>query len=388
MRILIIITLFISILFGAAKELSPLPLPKTYFINLDIYPCDRFCLKEHLENEEYLSFMAKMQRKYLEDFKEEYQRLASLLNAHSLLLATQFRIAILYPKRLKKYANKAFKALSAYLLQKDLHFEISSQSFGDKADLFDLLDQDSRDLTILLISYNESKLLEDLPISTPLFVPTLYKYYTNVDSPSIYFGGIDYPAQAKALKAISNDPKALFYLKNSYLSTKITQEFNQSTPVRLYAVDNSVRNLANYFKNSKSLDGYTTIYNTPLVKTALILSQMRLYKIKPAQKLSTQINYNPKLFHLTQPKDRSGLLIATNFGHIPSLLYAQALAFDEDLAFEWIGYSSCIGMENLLDLPKLFQEIFVDNQVRYETNIKQIKAYSIEEYQILPSQEF
>ena len=384
MRSLVLIALLVVSLMSAGKYLSPLPLPKTYFIDLDIDPCSRSCLRELLANEEYLSFMAKVSPQDIRYFKEEYQRLASLLNAHSIIPTSRVRIALVYHTRLRKYANNALKALTAYLLQSQRNFSIDARSYDKDEGLYDILQEHDADLVILLMSYAKSYLLDEIPTTKPIFIPTLYKYYTALDNSMLYFGGADYPAQARALEELAPRPKTLFYLKNSYLSKKITEEFNQSAPARLYAVDKSVQNLSRYLRSNRSLNETAAVFNTPPVKTALILTQMRLYKIRPAQKLSTQINYNPRLFHLTQTKDRAGLLIATNFSKAPADIYAAALAFDEDLAYEWIGYSSCIGMESLLDMPKSFSQDFVDNQLRFETNIKEVKAFSFEEYRRAP----
>jgi len=200
----------------------------------------------------------------------------------------------------------------------------------------------------------------------------------------LFFGGANYPDQAKALLDLGSSKMSVFYLKNSFLSKKITEEFNTTIPVRLYPVDKSVKNLSYQLRRNRELNATSAVFNTPLIKTSLILSQMRLYDIRPPKKLSTQINYNPKLFHLTQPKDRSGLLIATNFSKPPMEVYANALTFDENLEYEWIGYSSCIGMENLLDIKKLFEEVFMDNQLQFRTNIKRVKAFGFEEYRRAP----
>ena len=63
--------------------------------------------------------------------------------------------------------------------------------------------------------------------------------------------------------------------------------------------------------NSRLSDA-TVFLNVPLVKASMVSSQMRLYDVKFNALLSTQINYAPSIFKLTQPQDREKLYIANS----------------------------------------------------------------------------
>ena len=121
--------------------------------------------------------------------------------------------------------------------------------------------------------------------------------------------------------------------------------------------------------------------NVPLVKTSLIASQLRVYKIKPYVILSTQINYNPMLLTLTQYADRKNLYIANSIGKTSVNMEELNSLFGHDIVYDWVNYSTSIGIDYMYThyfvpiAEKKFNERIIDNQVEYDISIMQPKRY-------------
>lgn len=98
-------------------------------------------------------------------------------------------------------------------------------------------------------------------------------------------------------------------------------------------------------KNNKTLLNSSIFMNTPLVKTSLISSQLRVYKIVPYMLLSTQINYNPMLLTLTQYEDRKNFYLANSIGKTTVEMEELNSLFGHDIVYDWVNYSTSIGID-------------------------------------------
>jgi len=385
MRSLISLLLLAMVALGAGRLPSPIPLPKTIFIDLDIRECDRSCLKRYLENEEYFSFMAKVQKKHLPYFKEEYQRLAQLLNAYTPTQNQVFQLAIFYQPRLKRYANKVTLSAFSYFNSQRQPVEIKSYPIDAEEPLEFQLEKTPCDVAIALLTYTDEEKLRTLSTSTPVFIPTLNKDYVEVPlDQNLYFGGANYKEQLEVIKKLAGDNVTIFYLKRSPLSLKLSRDFasDLSKNVKMFPVDDSSSNLSYLLRRNRQINRSSVLFNTPIVKTSLILSQLRLYRRLPKDKLSTQINYNPKLFHLTQPKDREGFIITTNFFTPPVELEGRYEIFENGLDYDWVSFSTMVGLDAFRNVPKrtrAFPIDFIDNQLSYPISVKKTKAFSFED---------
>ncbi len=372
MKKLTLLLLAISLIAGI-QRLSPIPLPKTYFLDLDIYPCDSYCLQEHLQRGEIFSFLAKADPKS-EEFAERYKEYARLFNL-PWQPSRSFKLTLITFRGLERLAQRNAKAMALKLLRSGAAFTIDTRYVQDS--LQESIDEaQSSDLIVLLLPYSKASELEAISSQTPIFVPTLNKRLIQ-QSGAFYFGGIDYLDQIDQLLRLSQHRLAIFYIPQNPLSQALTEYAEQKKEARKFALKNRGTNLKWTIKSARDLNSSDLLLNTPVVTSALILSQLTLYSYEPPLKLSTQINYNPKIFELTQKKDRKNLFIANSILDLNNEERALGMIFDIDLDYEWLVYAEYAAIENLLlGSP---QKPFVDRQLRYDT-----KIFKVEDHAFVP----
>ncbi|MRJ01925.1 MAG: hypothetical protein GXO19_00445 [Epsilonproteobacteria bacterium] len=370
-RVIIPLLLLVSLLWSVEQRLSPLPLPKTYFIDLSVSPCDHRCLQDHLARGEIFSFLAKISRnrEALASFEKEARAYGALFRA-PLFQYRYIRIVLLGERKLfSSIMDRSAHAIGATLIEHDRPFSVETRYIRGSA-LQEEIDQlQDRDLIILFLPYGSAPLIRELQSSTLLFIPTINRRVLDFETP-FYFGGIDYLAQIDRLLSLGGEgPLAIFYMGRSPLSQLLT---NYATARRRGAL---LYNLKNRGKNLKSilspaLNGRDILLNTPIVTTSLILSQLTLYGYRPERKLSTQINFNPKLFDMTQSQDRRELYIANSITSPSPTVGAAVEIYGIDIDYDWLIYGIVAGVEHLL-LPEeaTTQEEFIDRQLQYDIQI-------------------
>ena len=372
MKKLTLLLLAISLI-ASLQRLSPIPLPKTYFIDLDIYPCDSYCLQEHLQRGEIFSFLAKADP-HNEEFAERYKEYARLFNL-PWQPSRSFKLTLVAFRGLEGLAQRNAKAMALKLLRSGEAFTIDTRYVQDS--LQESIDEaQSSDLIVLLLPYSKASELEAISSQTPIFVPTLNKRLIQ-QSGAFYFGGIDYFDQIDKLLRLSQHRLAVFYIPQNPLSQALTEYAEQNKEARKFALKNRGTNLKWTIKSARDLNSSDLLLNTPVVTSALILSQLTLYSYEPPLKLSTQINYNPKIFELTQKRDRKNLFIANSILDLNNEERALGMIFDIDLDYEWLVYAEYAAIENLL-LGSL-KKPFVDRQLRYDT-----KIFKVEDHAFVP----
>lgn len=379
MKRLLVFLFFTLWLFASGRFLSPLPLPKTIFIDLDTQTCDDACLREYLNNDEIFDFLAKARNIQDSELKKIYSQYASLFRVPSTLNKLSFNVEIVATRDLAPYTNKIVKALCAYSLNKGYNFTIENRLVDTPEQLVQTInDTNETDLIVIPLTYYQRSLLERIETKSPLFVPTLHKTLVNSEQKNIYFGGADYFAQLDRLLSFSGNKTYVFYLENSVLSKDLTQFVKENIEdAKLYAVDRYIQNLKPILQNNQEINESTVILNTPMLKTSMILSQLTYFEIAPKYKLSTQINYNPKIFTLTQPKDRANLYLAISFTPLDPHLEASNELYGNHLEYEWLPFSTTVGSQILLShesetLP------MIDRQINYPIKILKTFAYHFE----------
>ena len=101
--------------------------------------------------------------------------------------------------------------------------------------------------------------------------------------------------------------------------------------------------------NDYRLRNSSLFLNTDLVKTSLILSQLRAYDVFPRIIFSTQLNYDPMLMVLTQDKDREKLVIANSIDNVDTKLKDEITTFGGNITYEWVDYSTLVGVNYLFN---------------------------------------
>ena len=385
MRTLVLWTILLSCLFANGRYLSPIPLPKSYFIDLETYPCDNYCLQEHLQNGEIFSFLAKSSPQNIEGLQKEYQEYTTLFGTPSFLPTQHIHITILTSELLAPYTNKIIKSIMAYLIQKEITYQIETKIYNQTEQIQGLVDQAYQsDLIVLPLSFDQKEILSTLSSEVPIFVPTLHKSFVPQAPSQIFFGGADYIGQLDRLIDLTQKKVAIFYLKQSSLSRTLSDHILQQPDIlaKEYPIDTTVSNLKGYLKGNQELNQSSVVLNTPIVKTALILSQLTLYDIEPKNKLSTQINYSPRLFTLTQPRDRHNLFLASSFATLDPRASGALEAFGLDPHFDWLSYATFVGSDiffgQLYGFKRESQEQLEDHQIHYPITIWQSKRFSFE----------
>ena len=293
------------------------------------------------------------------------------------------KVALLVPKNIiGSYANSVSNSIISYLLFKDTQFVF--EIFDSKDELESSITQKLSEIKakgfqfiIAPLTQNGAQIVARHNPEMLIFIPTINRADMGEVSENIIFGGIDYRRQIDLLLSYANEKVALFG-DGSRLSTELSSYTKQMAYDRIvYAKDikNIKTDLSTFIKKNKKLKKSSIFLNMPIVKSSLLASQLTQYKIEPHVLLSTQVNYNPLLFKLTQQKDREFFYIANSISYINPKLKEINLLLGNSPDYNWIDYSSSIGIDyvfanNLGAGSRVFEEDIYDNQIEYKVQIK------------------
>ena len=395
---------FPFLLLAQSFLVSSIPLPKTYVQNLDPYACDETCLNELIAHEQVFSFLAHAQDR-IEDPELNDERLiyTTVFNLGAMRQDGSLKIALLLPyRRIGRYAFSTTNAVFAYMLTKNRAFEIKSFQIEDEDEeqleraLYDIQNEGFYYVIAPVTKKGASAIAELNPDMT-IYFPTINKKDIDTNSTSLFFGGIDYRAQINALLGEAVSPLVIFYDKsrlgqelnayakeqfilpeeeNNELSAFFPESNNGESNIEesdnksfSYAVEKKTSNLEHQIKDNEKIQEGSFLLNTPIVKSGMVMSQLTLYDANVTNILSTQINYDPLIFSMTQYKDRKGMIIANSIGTNNNILTEANNLLSNDIVYDWINYTTTVGTdlffhmitqsEREYDLP------MVDNQIEY-----------------------
>jgi len=303
------------------------------------------------------------------------------------------KIAVLYPSKIVgKYAKSTVNAIIAYLIYNNKEFEVVS---------FDTYDEDTTNILTQIKKIEEQDFKKVITLFTQkgyetldkthalhfakVYFPLINKNEVSVSKDNFIFGGISYENQIKFLKKLSSENSTMFYVP-SYLGTKLKayydNEFIDTNPITKEIKINN--NKYKYIMNDEQILYNTVLLNTPIIKTSIIMSQLTAYEIDPIRILSTQLNYNPLLVKLTQPRDRVNLFVVNSIGKVDSFIEEYADLLGADITYNWVDYSSLVGTEYLMNLDtdenkKIIETKIEDNQVMYEPKLYRGTSYGFKE---------
>jgi hypothetical protein len=378
-----VISLFftIALLWADAKYASPLPPPKLHVIDIDPKKCDKECLMRYFESGKILSGAAKASsaKKEPSSFEEYLKKYPDLFdypattqgiqNTQSTLELDhdQVKIAILGDKkRHKQILKRIASLLAALFLQHHRPFNIQTIHLPADATSLPCQKLSDFDLAIAIIPYSKSHLLSTDCQATTTFVPTLHKRLVNSAPDGIYFGGIDYFEHIERLLDYSKKRLVVFTLKDSPFSQKLTDHLLSLKPeAKVYTLTKNSSSFGHIFRRHSRYKAL--FFNTPLLTTSLILTQLTLHGHTSTPKLSTQINFHQKLFDLTQEQDRKGLIMAISTLNAPQKVDALAELVGVNLAYDWLGYNTIMGAASLF--LKDHTLLFDGYQLQHHTTI-------------------
>lgn len=302
-------------------------------------------------------------------------------------------IAIVYPSaEINRYALEATNTINGYLLQvhKDMlfhleTFDIMRQSRSSINTAMRSIIDEGISKVILMITKEYLPILKDINglENLQIVLPLINKYEVVLDQRlanlDILFAGISYQDQYKKLSAYANGiPMVEFYDNSSIGST--LHSFASKHPIRYSRKidDNNGRYKKVVSSLSSRLNGSALILNTPIVKSSMLLSALTAEEVNPRVVLSTQLNFTPLVFSLTQSVDRNSLIIANSIGELPDVLEGYSELLGNNILYNWVNYTSMIAAEYLKtgDVA-LFKDISIrDGQVVYPVKLYKVRKNS------------
>ncbi|MDR1008546.1 MAG: hypothetical protein LBL65_08330 [Campylobacteraceae bacterium] len=391
-KILFMLIFLYAFVYAFSDKPSPIPLPKSVFLDINPAVCNETCLDRLLSNGQLFSFMSRYNEEYsTKALDENYLNYAQVFN---LLMYYEYdseniKLAVLIPqKSIKNYALTSVNAVLAYLLRQRGDFELA---------VFNSIDESEEAIRLTLNEIRRSGYLYVIaPITQDgldalikngygmyIFIPTLHKSLYDSASDNIIFGGIDYNAQIEALNNFAKENIIIFSGES-----KLELSLNDMVKNQDVAVDDTLyfTSLKDNFKkaieNNKKLSSSSVYLNMPRFMSGLLASQLRAYKQTPLALLSTQINYHPDILNLTQYEDRKNLYLANSIGAVDAHLDSINAFLGNNMEYDWVNYSISIGVEYINvnffndEFEKLFSEdINSYNQIEYDTNIFKAGQY-------------
>jgi len=266
----------------------------------------------------------------------------------------------------------------AYMLHNKIKFQFEvfdsiRQNEFDISKTFDQITKRKFDNVIVLYTQDaldalvKVKNIEDFS----LYLPLVNINDSNYNLDNIVYGGIDYEQQINKLLLLSNKRNSIFY-SNTKLGVKLKNYVTQSN--QLVKVSTKIDNNRNVFKKivtNRALKNSSLFLNTSIIKSSIILSQLRAHGTVPYKILSTQLNYTPLVVSLTQYPDRKNFVIANSISKTDYKLQESLYLLDADIEYNWVNYSALIGMDFLFNKNKsiFFPSKIQNNQVTYNVDL-------------------
>lgn len=392
-KTLTILLLSLSFLSAKKQELLDLQVPSESYVNLSEESCNETCLLELLQSGLYLSFLSQ--------FVETGNQLLSNIHAKLLNSITDFdknlqktssvKLALIIPeKTIKNYTNTIINSSIAYLLRQRAQIGIRVFLIGteDSAKINEALQKIEAQNYQYVIAGLTTKgviALENYSGKLKIFIPTVHKNDSPIQHENIHFGGIDYDAQIATLLKFAQSAQIAAFGDGSSLSNALNAKLSAQEPsANIYSLAADKIDFARLLRSQGSLNQDSIFLNTPLIKTALVSSQLRIYNVRPHILLSTQINYNPALLSLTQPNDRKKLLIANSIANGDENLSYLNEIFSQSLDYNWVAYATSVGVDyfyaNFLSKnERIFEEKMENSQIIYKVRIMKALEANFEE---------
>lgn len=372
-------------LFAESYLISNIPLPVTYIQNLEIEDCDTACLQQQLQYGQIFSFLSYADHA-LEDQELNEARMIhmALFNLATPQQGGDFRIALLLPHRqIGRYAQSTTNAIFSYLLTQNSQYELKSFHIEDETSasiakaLTSIMDEGYAQVIAPLTMEGANNIIHQ-PNNLTIYIPTVNKNEMNTTRSNIIFGGIDYQRQIDTLLAYSHDPLVIFYdesplghkLKDQARDSYILQDgAMEERHIYSYGIDQKTSNLKYPLEANQHIEYASFFLNTPVVKSALVMTQLTLYDVNATNILSTQINYDPLLFTVTQFQDRRNMIIANSINLQNNVILEANALLNNDIQYDWINYATTIGIDYLYHSRSRSEREYplaiIDSQVEY-----------------------
>jgi len=418
MKFLFLLSLGFVFLQAQSFLVSAIPLPKTYVLNTDANECDDACLYQLIEEERFFSFLAHADNKIDDPVLNDILLIkTALFNVERIRQYTELKIAMLLPyKVIGRYAYSTTNAAFAYYLTKNRAFELKtyhaeSEELEELEKVLKKIEEDDFHYVIAPLTQKGAHNVASLDLPMHIYFPTIHKSDMNISTDYIYYGGINYKKQIESLMPYASTPLTVFYDKNT-LGKKLTQltkeeytfafdqnitrnriifkdedgialtqeEMNEqnltysATPkFNSFPIAKRTSNLELQLDENAKIQESSFLLNTPVVKSAMVMSQLTLYDVNVSNVLSTQINYNPELLLLTQPKDREKMLIANSINYHNNIMIESNALLQNNIVYDWINYATTIGADYFYHMItsalREYPQEMIANQIEYPISI-------------------
>lgn len=307
-----------------------------------------------------------------------------------------FNIAVIFPSQVVgKYAIDGVNSITSYLLHKDIEYNLVTHDCisEDEQEIIDI--KNSIDFTkykYVVLYMTKDGLEKFLKVEgvqdLKIYAPLINKEDINTQIPNVVFGGIDYTQQFKELSKLIDDKENISEFHDSVslgqiLSYKLDTLYNLDYKFQKRLVKNSI-DYESFLKTNKSILNTNIFLNTPIVQTSILLSQMRAYEVEYNKLLSTQINYTPLILSLTQIQDRKNMIIASSIDEVDDKLIESGAILNTDFKYNWVNYSTLIGIDYLLSerfkVSRYFVNPIEENQVKFNVGLYEVNKYSFKPY--------
>ena len=266
----------------------------------------------------------------------------------------KMKVAFIYPSNLvSKYAKSSISTVSGYLSHQNSDYELividtETENSGKIASAFQQVRDENIKNVIALFTPNSVGTLNNVVTSDlKVYLPLIEKKDVSTSNNSLIFGSISYEDQIKKLSSYSSGSDVMFY-QDSNLGSKLKRAYESVVSDARFKREISKNE--NNFKGivtGSGLSGSTLFLNTDIVKTSMILSQLRAYDVYPKVILSTQLNYDPLLMTLTQEQDREQFILANSIDVVDKELRDNVSTFGGNIQYEWVDYSTLVGINYL-----------------------------------------
>lgn len=394
-KILSLLFILVCTSYAQTQKLSPIPPAKEFYVNLDYKYCDKTCLVSELERGEYLSFLATYKKENSDDaLSNIYAKLSnSVLDFKRYFQkASKIKLALIIPQNtIKIYSNILINSSIAYLLRQNANIKVKVFLIGDESEegikkTMQSIQDEHFSFIIAGLTKDGVPYLEKYLDDEKVFVPTVNAAEVGEMSKDISFGGIDYKAQIQKLLLFAN-AKIKVFSNSSVVSKRLNNDILELRPdAKILNIADSSFDFKRLLKKNGSFNNASIFFNTTLIKTALASSQLRSYELTPKILLSTQINYNPILLHLTQSEDIKNFLFANSIQNEDETLAYLNDIFNQNINYNWVAYSTSIGLDLFYtqflnkDAKRVFKEELENSQVKYDIKIMHSKGLGFEEY--------
>jgi len=297
------------------------------------------------------------------------------------------KVAFIYPSSLLyKYARSSINTASGYLSFIKTNYNLVvidsvNENMDSIEQAFDKVKEEGITKVIALYTPNAINNINKVALENILvYLPLIEKKESLETNNNLIFGSISYEEQLKKLSYYSDGANILFY-QDTYLGNKLKNAYE--TVVQGTTVRKEIKKDETNFKaivSDARLKNSFLFLNTDIVKSALILSQLRANNIYPQMIFSTQINFDPVLMSLTQDEDRKKLVLANSIEDVNNKLKDEIVSYGGNIIYEWVDYSTLVGINYLINGNNDFIATkIVENQAVYTPRIFKSTAYGFVE---------